>query len=234
MTDKRLSVKAMQSLDPAVMIELFELRFADASILRLTSDATPDGGPIRFAGNSYQPAAIKAEGLVWSAQNAARLPRLKLANTDSRFFAALEADRLTDIMVTRILTLQPELEAPLGQGGGSSFAPEGWRVNRLLRMDKTELELELASGLPLEGLYLPARLVLRDHCQHSYRRWDVAQNAFDYTGATCPYTGTDKFTTAGEQTENARQDQCSRRLTTGCRKRFSGELPFLGFPGVAR
>ena len=96
------------------------------------------------------------------------------------------------------------------------------------------MSTSVGSIITLEGLYLPARLVLRDHCQHSYRRWDATENEFDYSKATCPYTGTDKFTAAGEQTQTASRDQCSRRLMTGCRKRFAGELPFLGFPGVAR
>ena len=52
---------------------------------------------------------------------------------------------------------------------------------------------------------------------------------FDYSAATCPYRFGQYFDEAGKSTNDPAADACSRRLHSGCRKRFSRNLPFLGF-----
>jgi lambda family phage minor tail protein L len=81
-------------------------------------------------------------------------------------------------------------------------------------------------------MQLPRRQVLRDTCLHTYRVWNGT--AFDYSRATCPYTGSATFAADDTVSDNA-HDRCSR-LVSGCKERFgeTAVLPTRAFPGVAR
>jgi lambda family phage minor tail protein L len=91
------------------------------------------------------------------------------------------------------------------------------------------IEWELAPATDQEGVLLPRRQVLSQYCTHTYRRWNGT--AFVY--GSCPYTGSQFFTEQGTSTNDPAKDKCSRRLDTGCIKRFGNNpLPTRAFPGV--
>lgn len=87
---------------------------------------------------------------------------------------------------------------------------------------------------------IPNRMILRDSCQWRYRVWnptaDNGLGAWDYSRATCPYTGGGLFNMNGAPVGDPTQDVCSKRVSTGCKKRFgeNGVLPYGGFPAVSR
>jgi lambda family phage minor tail protein L len=112
-------------------------------------------------------------------------------------------------------------------------APRIFFVNQKTSHTPEYLEFELASSLDVEGVKLPRRQMIRDFCPWVYRYF--TGGSFDYTQATCPYTGTKYFTETDIETSDPAFDQCSYTLT-GCRSRFgeSAELPFGGFPGAGR
>jgi lambda family phage minor tail protein L len=159
---------------------------------------------------------------------------LYLSNSTGQFTHEIFTDRLRGNHVRRIITLADELDPPHGAGGANCFPVESWVIDRIAQLDNAVMRLELTAEASFEGVQFPQRVMLRDLCQHSYRRWRPALHDFDYTNVTCPYTNRVYFTNNGTRTTDPSQDACSFHLGTGCRKRFGGDLPFLGFPGVRR
>ena len=84
-----------------------------------------------------------------------------------------------------------------------------------------------------EGCQLPGRQFIKDYCTFIYRTYDAATGAFDYTNASCPYTGTTYFDAQGNAMNIAMHDRCGKRLSD-CKKRFGerNKLYFNGFPGI--
>jgi phage-related protein len=74
--------------------------------------------------------------------------------------------------------------------------------------------------------------MLRDVCSQIYRRWNGS--AFDYVKATCPYVGAASYDKLGNYVSSA-GDVCGLRVSD-CKLRFgaNNELPYLGFPALAR
>ena len=190
------------------------------------------GGQVGFGGAVYAAIPIAAKGFAWSAEGPPAHPQIELSNLTRLFDGPVAADRLRGLTVRRILTLADQLDPPHGGGGGGCFPPEQWVIERVARLDDRTLRLELAAEASLEKRRFPERVMLRDMCQHRYRRWDPARNNFDYAEATCPYVGGRYFDEEGRRVAEPARDQCSLRLGSGCRRRFDGPLPFIGFPGI--
>ena len=190
------------------------------------------GGQVGFGGAAYAAIPIAAKGFAWSAEGPPAHPQIELSNLARLFDPAVAVDRLRGLAVRRILTLADQLDPPHGGGGGGCFPPEQWVIERVARLDDRTLRLELAAEASLEKRRFPERVMLRDMCQQRYRRWDSARNSFDYADATCPYVGTRYFDEEGRRVAEPSGDRCSLRLGSGCRKRFDGLLPFIGFPGI--
>lgn len=113
-----------------------------------------------------------------------------------------------------------------------AFPTEVYTVERKSAHNRTFVEWQLNAALDQEGKMLPGRQVLRDTCMQRYRTWNGT--SFDYSKATCPYTGTGYFKADGTAT-TAALDSCGKKLSD-CRLRFgqNGQLPTRKFPGVSR
>jgi lambda family phage minor tail protein L len=100
--------------------------------------------------------------------------------------------------------------------------------------NKRIIEWQLSSAIDQQGVTLPGRQVLRDTCTHTYRSFNTVTQTFDYSNATCPYTGALSFG-LDDAPSGASGDICSKQLS-GCKKRFgnNGNLPTRAFPGVGR
>ena len=192
------------------------------------------GGAVEFGGESYTAFPVAAKGFAWNADGPPAHPQLELSNLSRMFDGLVDSDGLRGREVRRIITLADQLDAPHGSGGGACFPPERWVIDRVARLDNRVLRLELAAEASLENRRFPERVMLRDMCQHRYRRWDPVTRRFDYSAATCPYVSHSYFTAEGRVTYRPAEDSCSLTLGEGCRKRFSGPLPFVGFPGLTR
>jgi lambda family phage minor tail protein L len=215
------------------LVQLFTIAQPNGELLRFTTAPAP-AGHVAFDGQRFISFPLAAKGFRWSADGPPARPTIEISNIHGLFDLAVSADQLRGLEVQRILTLASELAPPDGTDGGSSFPVESWLIDRIARLDDRIIRIELAAAASLENRSFPERVMLRDLCQHRYRRWDPHQRAFDYTGVTCPYVGTRYFTANGAATSDAAADVCSLSLATGCRYRFSDVLPFLGFPGVTR
>lgn len=212
------------------LVTLFEID-TDTSVLRFVEGGVTNGS-VNFNNHRYSAYPLAAKGFAWSAEGPPAHPVLELSNLSQVFDRALDGNQMRGQQVRRIITLASELDQP--DAGGSCFPVESWVVDRIARLDRTLLRIELVAAASLEHRQYPARVMMRDICQHRYRRWDAARQRFDYTGVTCPYTGAQTYRADGTPTRNQSEDSCSLTIRTGCSKRFAQVMPFLGFPGLVR
>lgn len=234
-----MSVKPdIQRLAVGDIVEMFIL---DASLLS-NSDGVA-GSIHRFCSSidnetavvwqtyTYQPYPIEAEGFDRNSQGQLPQPKLRIADVSGMLGSIInEYDDLLGAVVTRIRTLRKFLDGEVTADPTAEFPQEVYRVERKSIQTKRSIELILSSPFDLHGLKLPARVVLKQTCLHRYRAWDGS--AFDYTKATCPYTGTSYWDRLGATCIEP-LDECGKRLTD-CLKRFPKPaiLPTWAFPGV--
>lgn len=225
-----------QSLTPGRRIELFEF------------DATEQGGtvyyfvssyveeqPLVWQGNSFTPLPIFASGFEMNGKGSFPQPRLRLSNV--LFLPGAIINDIGDPLgakITRWVTFADYLDDGASPDPDEHFMPQVFYVERKTAQNRIFVEFQLASIIDQEGRYLPKRQIIRDTCSFIYRTYDASTGEFNYTKATCPYTGDKMVTNTGEVTLNPTEDKCGKRLSD-CRKRF-GEvpLPYGGFPAVAR
>ena len=232
MTESHLPASRTDASVLPSLLELFILTSSSGAIFRIVSSASADGA-VSFHGESYDAVAISLQGLQFSSDGRLPRPVLTISATDPLLWAEARGNRMRGGTVDRITTFVTELDPPLGQGGNAQFETEKWAIERMLQMDETQIKLQLAPAVCLDSCQLPSVMMLRDICQHHYRVWDADAAQFDYSRATCPYTGTDYFNEQGLADTDPAHDVCSLRLGSGCKKRFSDTLPFFGFPGLS-
>lgn len=215
------------------LLYLYQITLSDGTNLRLfpSQDSTQT---LIFGGVTYQAHPLEAERLSWQAEIGSSASVIRLARSALSQDISPHNDLLRGGEVTRLITFASECAPPIGTNGGASFPPETWQIDRLSHLDDQMIELSLQPIANLQDAILPKRVILRDVCQHRYRVWDDSAKAFDYTNATCPYVSNKYFDLQGAPTNDASQDACSLQLGTGCKRRFFSNLPFFGFPGLAR
>lgn len=209
-------------------------------------DITPLGGPVYHFTSSYEnptpvkyqnieytPIPIEAEGFEITANGMLPQPKLRLSAVNTLASALIHDYRdLVGARVTRLRTLERFLDGKPDADPDAHFPPEIYRIDRKAAHNKVMVEWDLAPAIDQEGTRLPRRQVLRDTCTWRYRIY--TGSGFDYSRATCPYTGSNYYDDMGNPT-TASNDRCGKRLSD-CRLRFgqNAALPFGGFPGVAR
>jgi lambda family phage minor tail protein L len=133
---------------------------------------------------------------------------------------------------TRIRTYDRYLDGGPEPNGDAHLPLDVYEFSALETHDDEIVSWRLAALIDQEGVKLPGRQCVRDYCDHIVRR--EVNGAFDYTGATCPYSGVPRDVNGNVC---APEDEVfSKRLVTCCHARFgaTAALPFRGFPGVAR
>lgn len=234
--------EAAAALGGEAVISLYEVDLNPIrvnSILRFCSHANAAGNAnVVFLGNTYQTLDVEAAGFEWTSQGPIPQPTLKLSNVTNIISSLLRDYRdLIGARVTRIRTFARYLadgaDATLAS---QSYTTDIYSIERKTAHNKQYVEWRLSAAMDQEGRMLPNRLILRDSCQWRYRRWNGT--AWDYSQATCPYTGGAMFDMNGAPTGDPTRDVCSKRVATGCRVRFNSVgqdvLPFGGFPSVSR
>lgn len=188
-------------------------------------------------GYPYTPIPIEATGFAKDGQGSFPKPRLALSNVFGETAAlAQEYGDLRGALFTRRRIYSQNLDNGLEPDAAATMTPDVFRITRKSLQDDTRIEWELSSDLDQQGAQLPARRVLRDVCDWTYRTWNPTTSTFDYTDVICPYNGTNYFTVTGAVTTNPAEDRCSRKRLTGCLKRFPKgvDSPFGAFPMVGR
>ncbi|NDV19995.1 phage minor tail protein L [Pseudodesulfovibrio sp. JC047] len=194
--------------------------------------ATDQGQPVRWRGNVYMPLDFEGEGFEVNGQGSLPRPTLRVSHIKTALLGVVrESGDLLGAEVTRWRTFSKYLDGGPQADPNVHFPPDIYNIDRKIVQNKVFIEWELAASMDQEGKKLPGRQILRDTCTHIYRRWTGC--AFDYSKATCPYTGGGCFDRAGKPCLEG-EDQCGKRLSD-CELRFPHQpLPTRAFPGVAR
>lgn len=193
-----------------------------------------NGSPV-FQSQVYTPVPIEAEGFEWSGRGPIPRPRIRISNINN--LAGALAINMADLLgckLTRIRTFARHLDGGSQADSGQIFEPDIWFLDRKVHHSPAMIEWEMASIMDVEGRQLPGRQILRDVCTHTYRRWNSVLATFDYSAATCPYTGSRYIKASGADTGIPSEDSCGRRLVD-CKARFgTAPLPTRAFPGVGK
>lgn len=226
----------MQSLEANAMVELFiiDLSTYGGGLYYFTSSAK-ETMPIQFQGNTYTPIDFKADGFETNGTGSLPTPKIQISNVKREITAAvLQYNDLVGCKITRLRTFRNFLDDGVDADPNAMLPVDIYVIDRKSSHNKLFIEWELAASLDQQGRMLPNRQILRDTCTHRYRIWNPDTGSFDYSKVTCPYVGTNYFSSSGDSTFNAGEDKCGKKLSD-CKARFqNASLPTRAFPGVAK
>jgi lambda family phage minor tail protein L len=198
------------------------------------TSATDADTDIYWGGQLYSPLPMQADGFEMTTKGAFPQPNISISNIFGAGNLLLDSYRgLIGADLYRILTLRRFLDDGATPNYMAYISLDRFVVAQKTSHNATTIVFKLATRMDQEGTQLPRRQILRDVCSHVYRVWNPA-GFFDYTHATCPYTGGAYFD-VNDRGTGAQNDQCSRTFN-GCTLRFGrfGVLPARFFPGVGK
>jgi lambda family phage minor tail protein L len=197
------------------------------------TSATDFDHEIYWGGQRYSPVPMDATGFEMTTKGAPPQPSLSVDNIVGA--GNLLVDSYNDLVgatIIRYLTLRRFLDDGMTPDPSAYITRESFVVAQKTSHTALMIVWKLATRWDQEGTQLPRRQILQDVCSHTYRRF-IPGVGFDYSKATCPYTG-GAFYDSTDAAADASHDQCSRSMT-GCTLRFGGGvLPARFFPGVGR
>ena len=215
------------------LIDLYKIDASnvDGGIYYFTP-ATEGGSSVTFGGQIYLQLACEITGMEVTGDGRMPRPKIKVANIFLAFTGLInEYQDGIGAKVTRIRTFKKYLDSQATSDATAQFPSDIFYIEQKTVQNKHYIEWELVSPLDIGQKQIPKNQVL-SYCQHRYRIYD---SGFDYTLATCPYTGTTYFDNEGVSTTIA-NDKCGKTLSD-CELRYStadAELPFKGFPVVGQ
>jgi lambda family phage minor tail protein L len=189
---------------------------------------------IVWGGNRYVGLPMDASGFEMTTKGPPVQPSITLSNI---YGAATELlmtyNGLIGAIVSRIQTLRRFLDDGATPDAHAWITWDTYVVAQKTSHTALAVVFKLAAKMDQQGTQLPRRLILRDICTHTYRYWDPNVGAFNYSKASCPYTG-NFFSDANNNPGPPQLDACSRTIV-GCSQRFGGGvLPARFFPGVGK
>ena len=222
------------ALDAKIELFTVDLTIYGGSVYHYVNDVHGDGTSVAFDSITYAPLPISSDGWQRSGRGTMPRPTITLSNVTGLFsYLNLLYDDLIGVPVTRTRTFLWALDGQPGADPAAILYPiDSFVIARKTHQDNESVQYELAAKMDLEGRVFPSRPMLQNACLHTYRQWNGS--AFDYSQATCPYTGTVYRNRTG-QVVPASQDKCAKTLPE-CLARFgvSTDLGFTGFPGIDR
>ena len=227
--------QAVQSPTPGAYVEMFSLDTTSlgGSVMNFSQSAVNNTG-VTYQGVFYTPVDFDASGFEYNGVGGLPTPKIKIANTNGVFQAIINSyGDLVGCPITRLRTFAQFLDGASRADPNAYIGPDLFQVERKTAENPIYIEWELSASLDVQGAMIPKRMVIRDTCTWRYRAWNGT--AFDYTKAQCPYTGATMYDNTDQVTTIAANDGCSRTVA-GCKVHFgaTGNLPYGGFPGVAR
>ncbi len=195
---KKLNTE-LSEVTPSTLITLFEIDISniafdkgiitspDASneaerIFRFHNNVPYLGQNIIWRGKSYTALPIKAEGFEISSQGTLPVPKLSISSNEDSIpmlsLLKIQLSKLGDLVgakVIRIRTFYKYLDSinfsePNPQQDSNAELPRDiFYIDRKANESRNFIEYDLASILDVEGLQLPARLVVANRCTGQYR-----------------------------------------------------------------
>lgn len=219
-----IPVQDILLLEHDAIVELFELdlnAIGVSSILRFCNYQV-GATEVSLGGQAYSPFPLEASGFEYNGRGMLPRPQITLSNVQGVTTALiLQNQDIVGAKFTRKRTLAKYLDGGSAENSGMQFEPDIYYVDRKVSETKIAVTFELASILDLEGLRLPARVMIANTCTWEYRL------------SGCGYAGGPVADEFDNPTSDPSQDECSRTVD-GCRFRFGAfaELPYGGFPGL--
>lgn len=225
-----------QKFAPSNSVVLFQVDLTDlgGEVLYVTSSSAEDETAIYFGGQLYTPTPVEASGFEYTAKGSLPTPMFKVLNTVAIQASVIALSDWIGATVTRIKTFRTFLDDGATPDPNAHFPLDIYKIDRKVSQNSVYIEWELSSSIDQEGRMIPGRQIIRDYCTHIYRKYNSETMSFDYTYATCPYSGTDYFDENDTPVAQS-SDRCGKRLSS-CKLRFgdNAELPTRAFPGVSR
>ncbi|NDA96107.1 MAG: phage minor tail protein L [Actinobacteria bacterium] len=234
------------SLNPDSFIELYEIykyRVEDINkdeaaqnpnvpstmieTIRIGSIAMDENTPwVVFEGKTYYAVGCQGEGFDLIGRGTIPTPTLTVSNVGGILTKWLKdsrdpAYRLEGTHVKRHVTQKRFLDGQVDANAGVKELPiQIYVIEQLVEENYTNAKFRLGSAFDVEGITLPARVMVRS-CTWVYR------------SPECSYANPAKFTINNEPTQNASEDFCAKTIAA-CETRFGAGsiLPFGGFPGL--
>jgi lambda family phage minor tail protein L len=231
----------VQSLNPAPAVELFEL---DTTPLTAVNGVTGAGAtynwmpgtlgdaPAYFGGVAYTPMPIEFVDMKTTGGGTTPAPIIRISSLGGMIGSLISSfNDLVGAKVTRIRTFQDCLDGQVNADPSAFIGPDIFYIDQKSHQDKTYAEFTLAVSYDAQGRTFPARQIIADACQRTYRYW----NGEEFVYGTCPYGGSSYFDTSGNAVADPALDFCSKKLATGCLMRFGNmaTLPTYAFPGAS-
>ena len=217
----------------------FDLTKYDAGYFRVLPGS--EGATVQavtWNGNVYSPWAIESEGWAITSYGPAPRPSITLGNTSSILTSlVVNNNDLVGCIVKRIRTYERYLDGGPEANVAQTYPIEEYKINQRTALNDEIVSFELSSHLDQENMMLPGRQIMREYCPFTVRRYTgVGADPFDYDGVICPFVAQTYLDVDGNPVANAEDEVFSKKLGTCCKARFgeNAELPFGGFPGVAR
>lgn len=195
----------------------------DQAIYRFCNWSQVNGADVVYQGETYTALPLEAAGFERSTSGQLERPSLTFANVGLAITALTNTyEDMIGANVSRIRTLTTYLDGEPGADPDAYWGPDTWIVEQKSNETKLSVTFQLAVAFDLEGRSLPARRLLREQCQWTYR-----------SNIGCHYNDSNYWDINDNPVGSLAQDVCGKRLES-CRLRFgnTSRLPFGGFPGL--
>jgi lambda family phage minor tail protein L len=219
----------IQKASAGSLVEMFEIDLSPIGIdeqYYFHNGINELGNNLIWQGQTYIRFPIEASGFEKNGSGQQPRPTLRVANIDGLIGALSVANG--DLIKARFIrrrTFLKYLDAVNFADGNPTadanvhFDDEIWFIDRKSSSNQMMVEFELVSAFDLQGVQLPRRQCIQNVCTWRYR------------SAECGYAGPAVADKNDVPTSDLNVDDCGKRLDS-CRKRFTGNLPFGGFPSV--
>lgn len=189
---------------------------------------------IVWGGQAYSPLPMDATGFEMTTSGPIPQPNVTISNMfGAGNLLLMSYNGLVGAELIRILTLRRFLDDGSTPDPTAYITRDKFVVAQKTSHNALAIVFKLAARFDQEGTQLPRRQILRDVCTHVYRAWNPTLGVFDYSKASCPYSGGGAWDATNTPTDYA-HDACSRTIV-GCSLRFGGGLlPARFFPGVGK
>ncbi len=141
--------------------------------------------PIVWQGKEYQPLPIQGDEFESASDGQLPRPKLRIANPEGLFSKIVHSNkdfanckvirrktfaRFLDDVNFQNRNLNDEGKNPFGKADPNAhFRDEVYFISKKIVENKNEISFELVSALELEDSYVPARVVLANYCNWTYR-----------------------------------------------------------------
>lgn len=223
----------IDSVDAGVgaMLDLFEVNLQPygGDVVRFYSGVNGYYEDVIWQGKTYPAYPIAVEGFNEKNEGAYARPTMTVANV-SGLITGINSDfnDALGAVVTRRQVSVKYLDAVNFPSGNANADPTKEVVSRYVVEEMTEETFEqvtytLATPVDCDNAIIPARTILADVCQWSYR------------GAGCQYDGPAVADERDNPTSDPSKDKCSHRRS-GCRLRYPrpAAMPIGSFPGASK